>query len=384
MPPSRQTRRCSARRLLLPCIGALIILVAASNPLYLYLLSPPVLTAVRLPAKVARVLHDRPPGAFVQRALDGRPLPPGAGARQFMYDCFKRDVRELEFNSSLPRHAVGLGKLRVVSFNVHFFRTGYAGVVGGDSYDETLRLVRELNADVYLLQEVPRSLVPSLRRRLAELGLTHAVAAGSGDAHVRDPKSKAFPGERLHVLVASRHRFVRSEAVPMEEGHAAYAEIVLDGIRAEVRPDTPPTTEVGRAGEVGEGGATVRVYSVHLSTRCRASKRAAEIRALLEHVRAGEAGSLTLIGGDFNQPNEADYPPAEWRAILADMRRAGLPANDGVRSELRSAGFVTTYESSGLLRPLPPTTAWNGAIVDYIYTNRKGEVGQVRNRRKKA
>ena len=97
---------------------------------------------------------------------------------------------------------------------------------------------------------------------------------------------------------------------------------------------------------------------------------------------SGEPGSLTLIGGDFNQPNEADYPPAEWRAIVADMRRAGLPATDGVRSELRAAGFVTTYESSGLLRPLPPTTAWNGAIVDYIYTNRKGEVGQVRNRRR--
>ena len=79
---------------------------------------------------------------------------------------------------------------------------------------------------------------------------------------------------------------------------------------------------------------------------------------------------LTLIAGDFNQPNEGDYPAAEWAKIAEDMTRAKLDLDDGAMERMRSAGFVPTFEAADSPSPRPATTAWNGALVDYIYANR--------------
>ena len=94
------------------------------------------------------------------------------------------------------------------------------------------------------------------------------------------------------------------------------------------------------------------------------------------------------MGGDFNPPNQEDYPAEEWAAIAADMTRANLPLTDGVRAELRRAGFLPSFElpvepslaarggggesseggtSAPTRPPLPATTAWNGAVVDYLF-----------------
>ena len=41
----------------------------------------------------------------------------------------------------------------------------------------------------------------------------------------------------------------------------------------------------------------------------------------------------------------------------------------GVRRAMRGAGFAPTFEVAARQQPLPATTCWNGALVDYIYTN---------------
>ena len=161
-----------------------------------------------------------------------------------------------------------------------------------------------------------------------------------------------------------------------------------------------------------------RVYSVHLSVRCDGETRRQEVAALLDHAAAmlekasttfkegeededakgkKEEGSsssssssssgllsslppvvaLTLLGGDFNQPNEGDYPPDEWAAMAGDMERAKLPLSDGVRDSLAAAGFTPTFQQQQQQQqqcktpsrhsPMPATTAWNGAVVDYLY-----------------
>ena len=56
--------------------------------------------------------------------------------------------------------------------------------------------------------------------------------------------------------------------------------------------------------------------------------------------------------------------------MAEDMRRAKLELSDGAMDRLRGAGFVPTAEAALATDPLPATTAWNGALVDYIYTNR--------------
>ena len=95
-----------------------------------------------------------------------------------------------------------------------------------------------------------------------------------------------------------------------------------------------------------------------VSVRHAATRSAAHIRAV--------AG--TIVAGDMNQASEEDYPPTEWEAMAADMRRAGLPLDDGVRATLRAAGFASSFDMCGASHaPKPATSAWNGALVDGIH-----------------
>ena len=83
---------------------------------------------------------------------------------------------------------------------------------------------------------------------------------------------------------------------------------------------------------------------------------------------AGAApGQPVLISGDFNQPNEGDYPADEWAAIAKDMEFAKLPLTDGAMDALRAAGFAPSWELAEKARPLVGSSAWNGAVVDYCY-----------------
>lgn len=113
------------------------------------------------------ILLDRPAACYVQRMLDRVAAPPGTSHKEVMYDCFLRDVERgrLVENPQIPLHrSIGSryaqggklqgGKLRVVSFNVHFFRSGYSEVELGDSFEEVLGVIGDLNPDICLLQEV--------------------------------------------------------------------------------------------------------------------------------------------------------------------------------------------------------------------------------------
>jgi len=294
----------------------------------------------------------RPAATFVQWMMDGcPPRPVGMRLKDFMYDCFKRDVSAGQAgNAAIGSHAgftansSSRNTLRVMTFNVHFFQRGFSGVVLGDALDEALSIVARLNPDILMLQEVPPSLLPKLQQRLAALDLPHGVSAGSADVHILDPSVGVYARERLHVYLASRLPLLHSAAVPMLDGHAAFAELDLGA------------------------GASAYVYSVHLSVRCPGSKRRDEVGAVLQHVASlGEPHKLTLIAGDMNQPNEDDYPPLEWSAIAQDMQRAKLDLSDGAMECMRSKGFVPTFEAAATPGPLPATTAWSGALVDYVY-----------------
>lgn len=301
-----------------------------------------------------RTYHARPPCAFVQWMIEGGPKPKGLSFKDFMYDCFKRDVAKGEAaNAQIPPHfafdaARQQRTLRVMTFNVHFFQKGFSGVCLGDATDEVMDAIERSNPDVLMLQEVPPSLLDSLRKRLHVLGLVYFVAAGSADVHILDPSVGVFPNERLHVAVASKLPFRRNGAAPMLDGHAAFAEVALDATTSAL------------------------LYSVHLSVRCEATKRRDEVAAVVEHARThGMPHVLTIVAGDMNQPNEADYPEQEWAAIADDMRRAKLDLSDGAMECMRAAGFEPTFDMAATARPLPATTAWNGALVDYIYVSKR-------------
>lgn len=180
-------------------------------------------------------LFTRPASHWVQHLMDGASRPAGVSMKEFMYECFKRDVArgELGENRDILRdirvHRREGRSLRMVSWNVHFFSVGYSNVVLGDGLDEAKAVISLLHADVLLLQEVPPSVLGKLEKWLLDAeGYTHFVAAPSADPHVLAADSSVYAGERLLVLIASKRPFRQSAQVAMANGgHAAFAEIEL-------------------------------------------------------------------------------------------------------------------------------------------------------------
>ena len=240
--------------LALGCIGAVLIMRTLQKK-------------AKNPTRVVSSRFSRPAAHVVSHWLRGEPVrPTGMTFKDFFYECYKSDVEygAMIENPAIPRHVqfvpvqAGLRqcsrRLRVVSFNLHFFQEGFSNVLKGSNRATVVGIIQELNADVLLLQELPHSAVDDFASELASMGYSHHVAAGSSDAHVLPADSVAYPSERLHVMVASRLPLLHCEAVPMLDGHAAYAEISL--------------------GDAVTGTAALQPYSAHLSVRCETLKRA--------------------------------------------------------------------------------------------------------------
>jgi endonuclease/exonuclease/phosphatase family metal-dependent hydrolase len=281
---------------------------------------------------------------LVRRSAAGEAFPRGAAVKGMMYDAFLGDVERgaAALNPLVP--AAPSPGLRVVSWNVHFFQRGYSGEEGGDNRAEVAAVLAELQPDVILLQELvcPADwlqaggsaadeapgveLTEERKAALLQLldpalGYRYVAVAPEPDCHVLPESVRCAPGSRLAVGVLSRLPLSDCAAVPLggdSHGCAARAVVTMpSGGAAETEAEL---AAVGQA-------LRVALYSVHLSVRCGPELRREEISGVLADAAewrercsasaAEESGGrcTVLIGGDFNQPTERDYPSDVWAAM---------------------------------------------------------------------
>lgn len=227
----------------------------------------------------------------------------------------------------------------------------------GQNIDTVLEILKELNPDVVLLQEV----IPTdeILTAFKAMGFAHTILAGSSDAHVLPATQPSFPNQRLHVSVLCREPAVvdSQERISMGSGAAAFTSFHIAG--ASQQP------------------LRIGVVSLHLSVRCPPEARKAEAEAVLDFLRKeGTTFDLTVVAGDFNQPSELDYPSEDWAILAQDLTKAQLPLTDGVVVMMRNAGFTPSLGRDllhGFGFPVR-STAWNGAVVDYIFFQGNAEV----------
>lgn len=270
--------------------------------------------------------------------MAGTSKPKDLAFKDWMYSCFENDVAigARRWNNKIPTqtpfHTAGFnpgeGNLRVVTFNVHFFRVGFSSFVkeiDGDSLETCLEVIAALSPDVLLLQEVPASLVETVSARLVAMGFPHSSFAGSADVHVLPSDFRHFPSERLHVGVAIRGSsgsgssssahdgatttttagtaapaattvsVVESGAVPMLDGHAAFMEVEFEQQQQQQenhhhpagdQSSPPPSSLAQGATTPTKKKQRLLCYSVHLSVRCPAEKRKREAGAVAAHIRS--------------------------------------------------------------------------------------------------
>lgn len=68
----------------------------------------------------------RPPSHFVEHLMYGSPDPANMKYRDFMYECFLRDIARGPHSGPSPSWQQNPFALRLVTFNVHFFRVKFS------------------------------------------------------------------------------------------------------------------------------------------------------------------------------------------------------------------------------------------------------------------
>jgi endonuclease/exonuclease/phosphatase family metal-dependent hydrolase len=183
-------------------------------------------------------------------------------------------------------------EIRVLVYNVHAGKDA----AGADNLARVADLVRETRADVALLQEVDRG-----TRRSGRVDQPDVLARRTGFA-VAFGKTLDYDGGEYGIAVLSRWPI---------------AQQILMRLRVE-----PPQRRSGGSYEPrGAQRVTVRapggdlvVINTHLDASREDHYRRQEILPVLTLARA--AGSLVLVGGDFNSTPESE--------VQADVRDGGL------------------------------------------------------------
>jgi endonuclease/exonuclease/phosphatase family metal-dependent hydrolase len=220
-----------------------------------------------------------------------------------MYAAFVKEASMVDSHSRAPPLPAP-GALRMLTWNIHFWRRGYSALELGDNTAEVVACVRSINPDVLLLQEVVDT-NNELKVLADGLGYQVCQLSASPDVHTLPPDQESYAGERLHVAVLARAgaTVTRREAVPMAggSGHASLAVIHTGGAAPTAAERTGGGGNDGNDGNRPPARRAVAFYSVHLSVRCDAALRRQEIASVVAHSEALTDVDLVVIAGDLNQ-----------------------------------------------------------------------------------
>lgn len=223
-------------------------------------------------------------------------------------------------HAALANSALLPGTLRLASYNVHFF-SPYEGHSGKSAMKAA---IREVNADVLALQEVPKRLASWLRDTYRYL-------------YVRPHRSGC-----LNVL-ASR--------VPLRDVHCeAYA---AGGDRTYIH------------GVLDTGAGPVRVVCTHLDVWDSSGAKRAAQAAELEQAVSALPEANTIVLGDMNAVRREHYGPEHWAWIERQDRLRGVEATPAFELDpLFEAGY---HDVLGELGPQGThcVTVWSIRRVDY-------------------
>ena len=325
--------------------------------------------------------------------------------RKFMIACYLADVtppRSCESFGPLPQRAGG--SLRLVTWNINIL----CGADWNQSIEASavVAILRQLNADVLVLQEAPidildtrwdTRLAPALRRvreldvLLEALGYricrSHAenstllatrleLAVGATEAFTLDPDGPTASRNGDEVWTESRGARFAELIVPPDRlpaamaGNPAVSRIGVYATHLSHKDRTLIPIQTAAAephiSSEASSSALADPKATPLSMRDKPSDprwsgareeggvRARQATELLRHWQkarstASEGADRTsIILADFNAPVRAHYDETEWGMVAAGLSSPAVnqPLDDGVRSLLRSSGWRCAYDEA--------------------------------------
>jgi len=254
----------------------------------------------------------------------------------FVQDCKKFAQT---YNKLIPDLKKNENTIRIASYNVHYWTDPFDDK---DNQKEILEVIKAINADVIILQEVALDNKETFDYFSKEEYQYQFFA-----------KAADFYGGFGNLLL-SKHPFQENSAKQIlfkdenkEKRTIAHAVISLPGKNK------------------------ISVYGTHLDVFDETGKvRAKQIKQLIEIITDDKNENI-LIAADFNETREKDYNytinnKKVWDLVVADNKKRGVdPTPVEVARQLTEAGFQDCFTHYGIIGPR--FTVWSGTIVDFIY-----------------
>jgi endonuclease/exonuclease/phosphatase family metal-dependent hydrolase len=294
--------------------------------------------------------------------------------------------------------AASQARFRVVTFNIHAFRTAEHA----DNLESVFKVLEREQPDVVCLNEViepfaaPDPEDPYWREVRERRGVGCACPPGS---RPEDPAATALA--RLSGALRLKHCVfgVANEGGffgPFPFGNAILSRYELVDVRHELMRVTDADLTLGaqsrtRADLEDRGVTTARVLLpggagalgvavVHLDHKAE-ELRERQIREAIDHCDASFADRLPyLLMGDLNTFDRRDLTDEGWADICGLYAERGWPPplpRSLVQQALRRAGFVDAWAVQEAARGArPPPTCWTKTRLDYVLLSRSAAGGR--------
>lgn len=293
----------------------------------------------------------------------------GQGTMTYKYparlDLFVSDTKNAHGeNQKIPAHTKNNTVLRLASYNVHFWTDPKTSV---DTIDPIIKVIKAINADVLMLQEVnwgenpgSVSLSTLVRHKTFKELKNELTAMGYLVDDAAFYRSADHRGAPFGNLILSKYPIAGDG-----RGQRAYSISALANEKRGIARLTIPVP----------GGKQLVVITTHLEVNDAAGGdassiiRAKQLTDLLNYVNepARKADKNIIIAGDMNQVRKQEFSyqvnhQNAWE-LFERAQRGGVTWD--VLNPLTDSGFIDSFSKRGW-QP-PKFTTWNGSTIDFVF-----------------
>ena len=228
--------------------------------------------------------------------------------------------------------------IRLATYNVHYWSKPHRHAPSSiDEYRSIMNVIKEIKADILVLEEVSTALVSDedIEKDLKSLGFQYSYFC----------EASIILGGSFRNYIVSRYPFVNKQVIKLEKNVEGRCAVFV-------------TIQLPKNKKITIIGTHLDVYDETEQVRSR------QIKEILQFVNSLKVENI-IITGDFNSLRRKDYEDAEWKRIETQEQARNVTAVSLVTDILESAGWKTSFE---ILNTIPPkSTVWPGRTVDHIY-----------------
>lgn len=259
----------------------------------------------------------------------------------------KDQIQHSTYNQALPSK-LPKNNIRLVTYNVHYW-TKPASSKLGDNVTEIFEVLKTINADILILQEVALGVIS--KSRLMTLLMSLGYPLSSIVFYAADQVHDGPFGN----LIASKYPIVDHHPLP------------LFGLDSVILNESPQEKRCAIIVQIMlPDHRNIIVCGVHLDVYDQTEQvRLYQIRQILDHLN--NINIPIVIAGDFNSLRRNDYTEFEWQQLVTQDEHRGVNTKILVTDELEAQDWRTSFDLANV--PNPKYTTWSGRTIDFIYLN---------------